>query len=183
MRRTISRHFGQGVVVGGGHCRRLGMRSARADLSGTRCEAKKKKKKGKNKSKSGQSENKSSNIYTRVGKCLRQKMRTRREKKCPEELGPSGDRSGYTLLHSLFPPDPRSMASTRTPFRALSRASQFLGSRRPWTCASCKNGRTTPRCGFATAPEQTQKPYYVTTPIFYVNAGEFVWLLILSTVF
>ncbi|KAJ5096093.1 hypothetical protein NUU61_005449 [Penicillium alfredii] len=66
------------------------------------------------------------------------------------------------------------MASTRTPFRALSRASQFLGSRRPWTCASCKNGRTTPRRGFATAPEQPQKPYYVTTPIFYVNAAPHV---------
>jgi hypothetical protein len=30
----------------------------------------------------------------------------------------------------------------------------------------------TPRRGVATTPQRSNKPYYVTTPIFYVNAGE-----------
>lgn len=65
------------------------------------------------------------------------------------------------------------MATSRTAFRSLSRASQFITARRPWTCSSCRNG--VPKRfqrGVATTPEVPKKPYYVTTPIFYVNAGE-----------
>ena len=68
------------------------------------------------------------------------------------------------------------MATRNSQFRAISWASQFLSHKRPsWTCASCKNVRPTsilrPR-SFATAPKDvSKKSYYVTTPIFYVNAG------------
>lgn len=65
------------------------------------------------------------------------------------------------------------MATSRSAFRSLSRASQLITARRPWTCSACRNG--VPRRfkrGVATTPEVPKKPYYVTTPIFYVNAGE-----------
>ncbi|GLI73057.1 methionyl-tRNA synthetase [Penicillium ochrochloron] len=65
------------------------------------------------------------------------------------------------------------MATSRTAFRSLSRASQFITARRPWTCSSCRNG--VPKRfqrGVATTPEVPKKPYYVTTPIFYVNAAK-----------
>lgn len=65
------------------------------------------------------------------------------------------------------------MATARTPLRSLFRTSQLISSRRPWTCTSCKHGWTIPRRGVATAPQKSKKPYYVTTPIFYVNAGEY----------
>ncbi|KAJ5565072.1 Methionyl-tRNA synthetase [Penicillium frequentans] len=71
------------------------------------------------------------------------------------------------------------MASIRAPFRVLPRTSFLLGSRRSWTCTACKNGspRTFQR-GVATTPTPTpgefKKPYYVTTPIFYVNAAPHV---------
>ncbi|BDD58549.1 methionyl-tRNA synthetase [Monascus purpureus] len=71
------------------------------------------------------------------------------------------------------------MAVPRANFRAISWAAQFLAYRRPsWKCASCKDVRRTaaaPRRRFATAaeasPQESKKPYYVTTPIFYVNAA------------
>ena len=65
------------------------------------------------------------------------------------------------------------MATSRTASRSLSRASQFIIARRPWACSACRNGfpRRFQR-GVATTPEVPNKPYYVTTPIFYVNAGE-----------
>lgn len=61
--------------------------------------------------------------------------------------------------------------ATRTSLRSLSRATQLLGPRRPWTCSSCTHGWAIPRRGVATTPQKSKKPYYVTTPIFYVNAG------------
>jgi len=41
---------------------------------------------------------------------------------------------------------------------------------RNWVCRSCHSQFTAVR-RFAIAPTPTEKPYYVTTPIFYVNAG------------
>ena len=79
-------------------------------------------------------------------------------------------------------PIPITMASPRSGFRSISWATQFLAYKRPsWKCASCKDERRpaiVARRRFATsagAPaQQSRKPYYVTTPIFYVNAGK-VW--------
>ncbi|RDW93849.1 methionine--tRNA ligase MSM1 [Aspergillus mulundensis] len=70
------------------------------------------------------------------------------------------------------------MASLRGGFRALSWANQLLSHQRPsWKCASCKiappaTARSLRR--FATTSEDASKPYYVTTPIFYVNAAPHV---------
>ncbi|KAJ5543209.1 hypothetical protein N7535_005638 [Penicillium sp. DV-2018c] len=66
------------------------------------------------------------------------------------------------------------MATTRTSLRPLFRASQFLRSRQPWSCASSRHAWTIPRRGVATTPQKSSKPYYVTTPIFYVNAAPHV---------
>lgn len=72
------------------------------------------------------------------------------------------------------------MTLPRSEFRALSWVSQFLAYRRPsWKCASCRNLRPSgpvllPRRFATTAASQdeiSKKPYYVTTPIFYVNSG------------
>lgn len=80
----------------------------------------------------------------------------------------------------LFSPFLLPMALPRSEFRTLSWASQFLAYRRPlWKCASCSNLRPTgpvlpPRRFATTAASQdgvSKKPYYVTTPIFYVNSG------------
>ncbi|BCR91956.1 methionine--tRNA ligase MSM1 [Aspergillus chevalieri] len=72
------------------------------------------------------------------------------------------------------------MALPRREFRAISWASQLLAYRRPsWKCASCRNvrpaGLGSPR-RFATTTAlkdeaAKKKPYYVTTPIFYVNSS------------
>ncbi|KAJ5045693.1 methionyl-tRNA synthetase [Penicillium rubens] len=67
------------------------------------------------------------------------------------------------------------MSTARTPLRLLLRASQLLRSRHPWNCTSRNHGwATTPRRGVATTPQRSNKPYYVTTPIFYVNAAPHV---------
>ncbi|KAL4797592.1 tRNA synthetases class I (M)-domain-containing protein [Aspergillus venezuelensis] len=70
------------------------------------------------------------------------------------------------------------MASLRGGFRALSWANQLLHSQRPsWKCASCKVAPPTVRFArrYATTSDSaTKKPYYVTTPIFYVNAAPHV---------
>ena len=85
------------------------------------------------------------------------------------------DRASSYLDSSLL----LTMATRNSQFRAITWASQFLSYKRPsWKCASCKNGRPTSilRRSFATAPEDAyKKPYYVTTPIFYVNAGMFCY--------
>ncbi|KAL5043236.1 hypothetical protein BDW71DRAFT_188235 [Aspergillus fruticulosus] len=70
------------------------------------------------------------------------------------------------------------MASLRGRFRALSWANQLLSHQRPsWKCASCRvappaTARSLRR--YATTAEGASKPYYVTTPIFYVNAAPHV---------
>ncbi|KAL2215554.1 methionine-tRNA synthetase [Thermoascus aurantiacus ATCC 26904] len=72
------------------------------------------------------------------------------------------------------------MVMSRGEFRAVPWAAQLLAARRPsWRCASCRHAllaaSARPR-KFATAAaaEGTKKPYYVTTPIFYVNAAPHV---------
>ncbi|KAL2858914.1 tRNA synthetases class I (M)-domain-containing protein [Aspergillus pseudodeflectus] len=70
------------------------------------------------------------------------------------------------------------MASLRGSFRALSWANHLLAHQRPsWKCASCKIPRSavlrSPR-RYATTSASPKKPYYVTTPIFYVNAAPHV---------
>lgn len=40
-----------------------------------------------------------------------------------------------------------------------------------WICAGCRSSAVSRRRYLTTAPSNTTKPYYVTTPIFYVNAG------------
>ncbi|KAL4810950.1 tRNA synthetases class I (M)-domain-containing protein [Aspergillus unguis] len=77
------------------------------------------------------------------------------------------------------------MASLRRDFRVLSGANQLLWSNRSsWKCASCKVTPTTvrPPRRFATTAGRASndskgastKPYYVTTPIFYVNSAPHV---------
>ncbi|KAL3474633.1 tRNA synthetases class I (M)-domain-containing protein [Aspergillus californicus] len=71
------------------------------------------------------------------------------------------------------------MASSRGGFRALSWANQLLYSQRPsWKCASCKVASSaafrSPRRYATTSGGAPNKPYYVTTPIFYVNAAPHV---------
>ncbi|KAL4910977.1 hypothetical protein BDW74DRAFT_142175 [Aspergillus multicolor] len=71
------------------------------------------------------------------------------------------------------------MASLRGGFHALSWANQLLYRRRPsWKCASCKIAppatvRSLRQYATTSTSEGTpkSKPYYVTTPIFYVNAA------------
>ncbi|KAJ5895237.1 Methionyl-tRNA synthetase [Penicillium taxi] len=62
------------------------------------------------------------------------------------------------------------------PFRNLSRATRLLSVQRQFTYSACRNGASNPlRRGLATAtPKNSKKPYYVTTPIFYVNAAPHV---------
>ncbi|KAF8862832.1 hypothetical protein BDZ45DRAFT_645473 [Acephala macrosclerotiorum] len=45
--------------------------------------------------------------------------------------------------------------------------------RRDWICTSCR-GRSQPRSQFSTSRRLSEKPYYITTPIFYVNAAPHV---------
>lgn len=69
------------------------------------------------------------------------------------------------------------MASLRGGSRALSWANQLLSRQRPsWKCASQRVAPpATAHClrQYATTAKEVSKPYYVTTPIFYVNAGMF----------
>ncbi|KAK2788501.1 methionyl-tRNA synthetase [Onygenales sp. PD_12] len=62
--------------------------------------------------------------------------------------------------------------------RALSRATRLAratGRPRPWICSPCRKAALRPqRRGITTAPEADKKPFYVTTPIFYVNAAPHV---------
>ncbi|KAK2748321.1 methionyl-tRNA synthetase [Myotisia sp. PD_48] len=60
----------------------------------------------------------------------------------------------------------------RAQIRALSSVSKFTAERsRFWICKPClQSGRGVPRRGFG-ASADPKKPYYVTTPIFYVNAS------------
>lgn len=70
------------------------------------------------------------------------------------------------------------MATVRGGLRTVSWASRLLVPRRPLaTCLSRRNGGqffvVRPRCyATASSAESFKKPYYVTTPIFYVNAGK-----------
>ncbi|KAJ5934802.1 hypothetical protein N7466_004349 [Penicillium verhagenii] len=75
------------------------------------------------------------------------------------------------------------MASARAPFRALSRANSLFSYRRSWAFSACKYGSprtfqrgvaTTPTLTPTPTPGNSKKPYYVTTPIFYVNAAPHV---------
>lgn len=86
------------------------------------------------------------------------------EKLGPPEIAGITCNTRLSLHHS-------SMAATRTPLRSLLRAPRLLSSRRVWACTPCGYGWATPRRGVATT-QRSNKPYYVTTPIFYVNAGE-----------
>lgn len=55
-------------------------------------------------------------------------------------------------------------------FRAGAQASP-ISKPSPWICSSCR-ARSAPRRTAATsAKSEQEKPYYLTTPIFYVNAG------------
>src|SRR5271155_4573886 len=40
-----------------------------------------------------------------------------------------------------------------------------------WVCTACRT-RSAPRAAFSSSNRSLEKPYYVTTPIFYVNAGK-----------
>ncbi|BCS24080.1 methionine--tRNA ligase MSM1 [Aspergillus puulaauensis] len=72
------------------------------------------------------------------------------------------------------------MANLRGGFRALSWANQLLYHQRPsWKCASCKVTppavvRSARRYATTSEGTSTAKPYYITTPIFYVNAAPHV---------
>ena len=43
----------------------------------------------------------------------------------------------------------------------------------PWVCQSCRTN-SQPRASFSGSRSSLEKPYYITTPIFYVNAGKMV---------
>ncbi|KAL4913463.1 tRNA synthetases class I (M)-domain-containing protein [Aspergillus aurantiobrunneus] len=70
------------------------------------------------------------------------------------------------------------MARSRGGFRALSWANQLLAYQRPsWKCASCKvspAAARSPRRYATTSEGASTKPYYITTPIFYVNSAPHV---------
>ncbi|KKK13930.1 hypothetical protein P175DRAFT_0438241 [Aspergillus ochraceoroseus IBT 24754] len=72
------------------------------------------------------------------------------------------------------------MATRRGGFRALSWANQLLAHQRPsWRCASCRVVRPAPilsprRYTTTSSEGASKKPYYITTPIFYVNAAPHV---------
>ena len=53
-----------------------------------------------------------------------------------------------------------------TPYKQFSR----LPHPNPWICASCKFRAVRSRT-YSTEQSTSEKPYYITTPIFYVNAG------------
>lgn len=101
------------------------------------------------------------------------------ERKKEREAWTSGpfisDRRHFNLrsTFSRSPPSPYPMATPRAPFRALSRTAQLLSHRPAWKCASCRSVARIPRRGVATESKAPPKPYYITTPIFYVNACEY----------
>lgn len=53
--------------------------------------------------------------------------------------------------------------------------SPYLNAREtlPWICHGCHARGSTPRRAYTTPRQSGQKPFYITTPIFYVNAGMF----------
>ena len=53
-----------------------------------------------------------------------------------------------------------------TPYKQFSRLSRP----NPWICTSCKFRAVIART-YSTELSTSEKPYYITTPIFYVNAG------------
>lgn len=63
------------------------------------------------------------------------------------------------------------------PIRRLPRWQSALSRSKGWTCSSCRGHYAVASRRFATQPSPPAttttpgKPYYVTTPIFYVNAG------------
>jgi hypothetical protein len=77
-------------------------------------------------------------------------------------------------MRCSFPLQHPSPMASRAPLSTLSRVTRLINAQRPWKCSACRHGLSVPlRRGFATTPGKFKKPYYVTTPIFYVNAGEF----------
>lgn len=79
------------------------------------------------------------------------------------------------------------MAFARTPFRALSRAGLLLNSQKTWAYTTCRYGSPRGVRQFATptapSPGKSKKPFYVTTPIFYVNAGELLAMILFDNGF
>lgn len=100
--------------------------------------------------------------------------------KC-RELGPPETRDSAKSIRQMLllgisaRQPPIAMAKCR--LHALFWASKHLPARSPsWNCSSrgyTRHVSSIRHRGFATAaaPEGAGKPYYVTTPIFYVNAG------------
>jgi hypothetical protein len=63
---------------------------------------------------------------------------------------------------------PRTLfAVSHVPLRPRSRLSWTSD----WVCKSCRT-KNSPRVRFASSQTSAVKPYYITTPIFYVNAGK-----------
>ncbi|KAJ5681765.1 uncharacterized protein N7477_001705 [Penicillium maclennaniae] len=63
----------------------------------------------------------------------------------------------------------------KAPLSTLSRATRLLNTQRPWKCSMCRHALSVPaRRAFVATPGKFKKPYYVTTPIFYVNAAPHV---------
>jgi methionyl-tRNA synthetase len=66
------------------------------------------------------------------------------------------------------------------PARRLLRWQSALTRPRGWVCHSCRGNFAVASRRFSSqAPSTSDKPYYVTTPIFYVNAG-MCWMHLLS---
>ncbi|KAI2792272.1 putative methionine--tRNA ligase [Penicillium oxalicum] len=67
------------------------------------------------------------------------------------------------------------MATMRRALRPLSGTFLFTNVRRPWVCSAHRQGlHQRLHSGLASASKASPKPYYVTTPIFYVNAAPHV---------
>lgn len=121
----------------------------------------------------------------RQGQAERQKKGTEAWTTFPETsfgevAGPQSFPPSFSLQTSP------TMAVLRAGTCALPWAGRFLASSRSsWKLASCKAALTAtiarPRRFATAASEPTPgKPYYITTPIFYVNAGKLIAILLLS---
>jgi hypothetical protein len=99
-----------------------------------------------------------------------------------DHLGGGGFSAKYLVIvvHTCSLLYRKSMATSWGPRRAFSWASKYVPSSRSFNCTSCNYSQHLPRVRrqqYATGSADP-KPFYVTTPIFYVNAGMYFLLIV-----